>query len=81
MMTDTNNPYLNVAQAAARLKLKPDTLDKWRQWGRGPVFREHGRRIVYHVHDLDSWSDEQKRQTARRYNRIPHGTDPDGEGE
>ena len=77
---DNGNPYLTVEQAATRLKLKPDTLDKWRQQGRGPIFREHGRRIVYHVHDLDSWSDEQKRQTARKYNRGNHVLDHDGEG-
>lgn len=74
-----NNPYFTVEQAADRLKLKPDTLDKWRQQGRGPIFREHGRRIVYHIDDLDNWSDDQKRQTARKYNRAADVSGDDGD--
>ncbi|PHZ86727.1 helix-turn-helix domain-containing protein [Paremcibacter congregatus] len=70
---EDNTPYLTVAQAAARLKVKPETLDKWRQQSQGPLFRQHGRRIVYHLHDLDCWSEGQKQQTARRYRAADDG--------
>ena len=51
----TQTPYLDIEEAAERLKLSPNTLNKWRHLGMGPVFRDHGRRIVYHVDDLDHW--------------------------
>ena len=73
------NPYLTVEQAADRLHLKPDTLDKWRYNGRGPIFRTHGRRIVYHIDELDAWSDQQIRQKARTYNRSNTPSNNDGE--
>lgn len=78
---DAGAPYLTVTQAANRLMVKPDTLDKWRQLGRGPLFREHGRRIVYHVDDLDAWSDDQKRQTARKYRTSEVSSAPDGDAQ
>jgi len=62
-----NDPYFTVEQAADRLKLSRETLDRWRRMGRGPLFRDHGRRIVYHIDDIDRWSDAQLRQTARKY--------------
>lgn len=62
-----SSPYLDIDEAADRLKLSPHTLNKWRHEGRGPVFRDHGRRIVYHVDDLDHWSESHKRQKARPY--------------
>ena len=62
-----SSPYLDIEEAADRLKLSPHTLNKWRHEGRGPVFRDHGRRIVYHVDDLDHWSESHKRQKARPY--------------
>jgi len=64
---EEQDPYLTVEQAAGRLKLKPNTLDRWRHEGRGPTFRVHGRRIVYHVDDLEEWSKSNARTTAKKY--------------
>ena len=61
------SPYLNIEEAAAWLKISPHTLNKWRYEGRGPAFRDHGRRIFYHIDDLDAWSQGQKRQKSRTY--------------
>ncbi len=74
-------PYLNIEEAAKRLKLSPNTLNKWRHLGIGPVFRDHGRRIVYHIDDLDSWSQRHKRQKARTYgsNKLIPSDAPRGE--
>ena len=60
------NPYLTVAQAANRLQLTRDTLDRWRMNGTGPMFRYHGGRIVYHIEDLDAWSDDNRQTQARK---------------
>lgn len=58
MMTE----YLRQGQAAAVLCVAERTLEKWRIEGRGPVFRHHGRRVVYRREDLETWS----AATARR---------------
>ena len=61
----TTSPYLTTKDAAVRLRLKPATLNKWRLEGRGPAFREHGRRIIYHIDDLDAWSEDQIRHQSQ----------------
>ena len=68
--TCTASPYLSTEEAAERLKLSSHTLNKWRSEGQGPTFRDHGRRIVYHIDDLDTWSQDQKRQKSRTYKRC-----------
>ncbi|NKB54612.1 MAG: helix-turn-helix domain-containing protein [Rhizobiaceae bacterium] len=75
----SETPYLDIDEAADRLKLSRHTLNKWRCEGRGPVFRDHGRRIVYHVDDLDRWSQDHKRQKARGYGvKNPISSDDNG---
>jgi hypothetical protein len=50
--------YLTNDEAAAFLKLSPRTLEKQRVKGTGPRFRKFGRRVVYSLQDLESWSNE-----------------------
>jgi len=50
--------YLTNDEAAAFLKLSPRTLEKQRVLGTGPRFRKFGRRVVYDMADLVSWSNE-----------------------
>ncbi len=78
---DNFSPFLNSAEAARRLKLSIHTLNKWRHLGKGPQFRDHGRRIVYHIDDLDSWSKGKKRQKAHQYNEKKQTSFNDGEAE
>ena len=56
MLNDTR--YLNNDEAAHFLKLSPRTLEKLRVLGTGPQFRKFGRRVVYDVADLVTWSDQ-----------------------
>lgn len=49
-------PYLNTAQAAHYLGVGWRKLMRLRVAGTGPVFRRHGRLIVYHPDDLETWS-------------------------
>lgn len=54
--TSHETHYLTNDEAAAFLKLSPRTLEKQRVIGGGPRFRKFGRRVVYAVADLESWS-------------------------
>jgi hypothetical protein len=60
-------PFLATREAAAWLDLKPNTLEKMRVYGGGPLFRKHGRMVRYHRDDLVAWSQSHCRsQTAQR---------------
>jgi len=50
-------PFLTTDQAAEYLHLAPKTLEKYRVVGGGPVYRKHGRKVLYRLTDLDAWSD------------------------
>ena len=60
------SPFLNTAQAAHYLGLSRKTLEKLRVIGGGPKFRRHGHHVVYHIADLDAWSDERAHHTTHR---------------
>lgn len=49
-------PYFNTAQAAHFLGVGWRKLMQLRLAGAGPLFRRHGRLIVYHPDDLEAWS-------------------------
>lgn len=51
-----DSPYKTVAEAAEFLRLSPQTLNNMRSNGRGPSYHRHGRRILYDVDELRSWS-------------------------
>lgn len=49
--------YFSTEEAARRLLLSARTLENFRVLGTGPVFRRHGRKVVYTLSDLIAWSD------------------------
>src|SRR5471032_3289247 len=51
------SPFLNTPQAAHYLGLSKKTLEKFRVIGGSPKFRRHGNHVVYHIKDLDDWSE------------------------
>ncbi len=55
--SSSQSPYMTTVQAAKHLNMSPKTLEKYRAVGGGPVFRKHGRKVLYRVADLDAWSD------------------------
>mgnify|MGYP000050095212 FL=1 len=59
-----DGPFLTTKEAARFLKLKPNTLEKMRVYGGGPIFRKHGRHVRYHIDDLNAWSDLRKRDST-----------------
>ena len=54
----SSSPYKTVDEAADYLRLQPQTLNNMRTARRGPGYHKHGRRIVYHVDELDRWSQQ-----------------------
>lgn len=67
-MTEHGNehdgPFLTTKEAARFLKLKPNTLEKMRVYGGGPIYRKHGRHVRYHIDDLTAWSDMRKKDST-----------------
>ena len=59
-----DGPFLTTKEAARFLKLKPNTLEKMRVYGGGPIYRKHGRHVRYHIDDLTAWSDLRKKDVT-----------------
>jgi len=49
---------------APSLKLQPNTLEKMRVYGGGPIYRKHGRHVRYHINDLNDWSNLRKKDST-----------------
>ena len=62
--SDDARPYFNTAEAAKYLRLSPRTLENMRLTGEGPVYRKHGRLVVYHLTDLIAWSESRKQEST-----------------
>ena len=52
--------FLLETEAAEFLRISRRTLERWRIQGTGPIFRKHGRRVVYARDDLLKWTDNRK---------------------
>ncbi|MCG8446788.1 MAG: helix-turn-helix domain-containing protein [Hyphomicrobiales bacterium] len=59
-----SEPFLTTKEAANFLNLKPNTLEKMRVYGGGPIYRKHGRHVRYHIDDLTAWSDMRKKDST-----------------
>ncbi len=55
-MSDVEQPYVNTRQAAAFLGLSSSTMNRYRVSGDGPAFHRFGKRVLYHMDDLDVWA-------------------------
>jgi len=60
------SPFLNTAQTAHYLGVSQRTLEEMRERGNGPACRKHGRQILYHIADLETWSLANKSNVAGR---------------
>jgi hypothetical protein len=63
--------HVNTVKAAEFLELSPRTLEKWRVIGGGPRFRKHGRRVVYRLEELKTWSGSRECETTSDPNYQP----------
>ena len=55
----------NVREAAEYLRLSPQTLNNWRNLGRGPTFQKFGRRVVYAEADLKAWAESMRARNTQ----------------
>ena len=69
---------LDVSEAAEFIGLSASTLNKMRGTGAGPVYiRLGGRRIVYHLADLNAWLNaNRRRSTSEQGGRCQMSHDP-----
>ena len=65
-MTETKptGEYLTTREVAKLLRLRPNTLEKMRVYGGGPVYRKHGRYVRYHIDDVTAWSNARKKYST-----------------
>lgn len=56
--------FLTRAEAAELLRVHEKTLERWAIEGTGPPFRRHGRRVLYALSDLLSWSEKHARMST-----------------
>ncbi len=54
------NIFLNTKETARYLGLRPNTMAKMRVYGTGPAYRKHGRYVMYHIDELNQWSEDHK---------------------
>ena len=54
------SPYLQPDEAASYLRITLRSLENFRVTGKGPAYRKHGGRVVYHIEDLDEWSQHRR---------------------
>jgi len=60
-MSDHPEKYLVTRELAERLRVKTQTLRKWRTTGRGPSFYKLGGNVRYRVADVEEWESASRR--------------------
>jgi len=48
-------PYFDQAALAERLRVSARTLEKWRHRGKGPPYRQAGKRVLYPSAGVSQW--------------------------
>ena len=52
--------HLNQVELAARLKISPRTLERWRWTGEGPAFLKIGGRVIYRLEDVEAYENARR---------------------
>ena len=47
--------YLTPEELAARIRVAPSTIAKWRMEGDGPAFYKFGKRVLYRLDIVEEW--------------------------
>jgi excisionase family DNA binding protein len=58
----TESVLFTAEEAAAFLRTKIRTIERWRHAGGGPPFVKVGRRVCYQRADLETWLAQQRRE-------------------
>lgn len=62
-MNDANPTYLNQEELAARFRVSPRTLERWRWQKTGPHYIKLGGKIVYALTDVESYERRRRAET------------------
>ncbi|MEH6487908.1 helix-turn-helix domain-containing protein [Hyphomonas oceanitis] len=52
------SPFLTTKEAAVYLRVSQRTLQNWRYANTGPSYRKHVGVVVYHIDDLNAFSEK-----------------------
>jgi hypothetical protein len=52
------SPFLSIHQLAAMAGVTVRTLRRWHAAGGGPNREKRGRRLMYHIYDVEAWLDK-----------------------
>ncbi|THD71178.1 DNA-binding protein [Thalassobius vesicularis] len=58
---------LNQVELAARWKISPRTLERWRWVGDGPCFIKLGGRVIYRIEDVEAFELKERREIEDGY--------------
>ncbi|MGO4917723.1 helix-turn-helix transcriptional regulator [Pseudogemmobacter sp. W21_MBD1_M6] len=61
METKMRETCLNQVELAARWKISPRTLERWRHTGDGPSFIKLGGRVIYRIADVEAFEHQELR--------------------
>jgi predicted site-specific integrase-resolvase len=56
--------HMNQVELAARWKISPRTLERWRWTGDGPCYLKIGGRVVYRLEDVEAFEQGQLRAST-----------------
>lgn len=56
--------HMNQVELAARWKISPRTLERWRWTGDGPCYLKIGGRVVYRLEDVEAFEQSQLRAST-----------------
>lgn len=56
--------HLNQVELAARWKISPRTLERWRWSGQGPRYLKIGGRVVYRLEEVEAFEHSQLRAST-----------------
>ncbi|PHZ86766.1 helix-turn-helix domain-containing protein [Paremcibacter congregatus] len=62
--TTISKGYLNTIEAGEYLRLSSHALRNMRITGNGPLYRKHGKLVVYAMEDLKAWSDSLRKSST-----------------
>lgn len=60
---------LNQTELAARWKISPRTLERWRWIGHGPRFLKIGGRVIYRIEDVEAFERAALSAAAEQYRK------------
>jgi hypothetical protein len=71
MYNDSDNPFLTVQETTDLLRIKLRARDNFRWTGKGPLWRRHDGRVIYHRDEVLAWSEQRRARTHTANEATP----------